>query len=124
MSKSSCHIFLLFLLVVILSSCSNPNCSELPYSFESYENAIERIQGSTYEYSDNFTASESSWINSFEYFSCDGVTGYLIMHTGGREYLHSNVPIEIWLELMDSDSKGEFYNSNLRGKFQMETNSD
>jgi hypothetical protein len=36
----------------------------------------------------------------------------------GRLYDYSNVPYSVFEELILADSKGEFYNQNIRGRYQ------
>ncbi len=56
----------------------------------------------------------SSAIRAVGYFG--GVL--TIKFTSGRVYDHPGVPVWIFLGLMAASSKGSFYNSYIRGKYQ------
>jgi hypothetical protein len=47
----------------------------------------------------------------------DGVLA-VQFHTSDTIYEHPHVPPEIFEGLMQAESKGEFYNQNIRGRYQ------
>jgi lysyl-tRNA synthetase class 2 len=57
---------------------------------------------------------ESSAIRAVGY---DGSTLTVEFHNG-RTYDHPHVPCEIYVGLMQAESKGEFYNKRIRGKYR------
>lgn len=64
--------------------------------------------------------SKSSWINQASYFSSDGITGIFICSTStGKEYIHKEVPLDIWKNFKNSTSKGNSYNKDIKNKFQL-----
>jgi len=107
-----------FLASLFIISCSSKNCDEIPSKFNSYEQAINEIQNSSFEFQES-TSKSSSWINDAIYYSCDMKTGFLIIETSKQEYIHKDVPIKVWKEFNNSSSLGKYYNQNIKHKFQL-----
>jgi len=61
----------------------------------------------------------SGWIKRAEYYSCNGETGYLILHLDkGQNYLHQNLPLSVWKAFVNASSYGSFYTKRIRGNYQ------
>ena len=107
---------------MFIVSCSKKNCSDINYNFSSYNNAIEIVQNSSFAIEEKVDT-DSSWIDSIEYYSCDEVSGYLIINTKkDKSYIHKNVPILVWNEFKKADSFGKFYNQNIKSNYYLEIN--
>lgn len=115
MKKLICLNFLF----LILNSCTGKDCKLLPNSFSSYSHALTEIRKSDFAINETIDTSKSSWIEGLEYHSCDSKVGFLILKTKDREYIHQGVPVSLWKRLKTSPSFGTFYNSELKGKFQL-----
>ena len=88
--------------------------------FENYADAIAAVRATSFHYSDKMPTPESSWIAGAEYYSCDGKTGFFILVLDeGREYIHANVPREVWENFKHAASKGEYYNGVLKGRYRL-----
>lgn len=109
-------IYLVASLFII--GCTSKNCDEIPSKFNSYEQAINEIQNSSFEFQET-TSRSSSWINDADYYSCDMKTGFLIIETSKKEYIHKDVPIKVWKEFNNSSSLGKYYNQNIKNRFQL-----
>ena len=109
------------LFIFICLSCSNDtNCDSLDYNFSNYSNAIQIIEKAKFAFKDELTP-KSEWIISAYFFSCNKKDGFLIIKTEkGKEYIHSDLPIEIWINLKNSESFGSYYSKKIRGKYQLE----
>ena len=119
---NSVKIKILFFVTIIITSCNHKNCSEISSKFTSYDEAIELVQNSSFAIEEKVNT-DSSWIDSIEYYSCDKLTGYLIINTKkGGSYIHENVPIQVWNEFENADSFGRFYNQNIKGNYYLEIN--
>ena len=95
-------------------------CKDIPEKFYSYSSAIRAIRAADFEYTDNIPEGSSSWIITAEYFSCDGNFGYFIFSTDkGNEYIHENVPKNLWNAFKNADSKGTFYDKNIRKMYKL-----
>ena len=101
-------------------SCHSQDCHKLPERFTSYAQAISLVKRSTFKIEETANTSNSSWITSAKYYSCDGNTGYLIYTTHkGHEYIHNELPTYIWEEFKKAQSKGSYYNANLKNRYQV-----
>jgi hypothetical protein len=109
-------------LVLILVSCRKDNCTEISSKFTSYDDAIEIVKSTDFSVEEKVNT-DSSWIDSIEYYSCDEVFGYLIVNTKkGGSYIHENVPIHVWNKFKNADSFGRFYNQNIKGNYYLDIN--
>lgn len=113
-----------YLLIIIIFTFSvksrGQDCRDLPLKFNTYQEAISRIRNSNFVLKESLVVSNSSWISSAKYFSCDNQRGYLIYVTlNGREYIHDKVPVGIWQSFKRAESKGEYYIRHIKGKFKL-----
>ena len=113
-------VFLICLLSVISTVCLSQDCKNLPTSFSSYSAAITAVKNASFAISETANTTNSSWITSAEYYSCDGSKGYFIFSTNdGYEYIHKGVPISVWRGFKSAASKGTYYTQNIKGRYQM-----
>lgn len=115
-------IYLLFFSFAFTFSCNGQNCKEITTEFDSYQSALDVIKSSEFKISDNCDTSKSSWIYNAEYFSCDEESGFLLLTTKTKTYIHQNVPIKIWNEFKKAESFGSFYSIRIKGKYQLNLN--
>lgn len=111
-------IFLIFSLLIGLH-CYSQDCNKLSNGFNSFEQASKLIFNSTFAFTDNADVSDSSWITSAKYYSCDNKTGFFILKTSNKIYSHQKVIKTLWQNLIKAKSKGSFYSKNIRGKYQL-----
>lgn len=109
--------YILFLLF-ILSSCGQ-NCKELPSTYKSYEEAKMIVSSVHFKFTDDCNVSESSFITSANYYSCDKLTGYFIVGMNDKKYIFQNMPYEVWESFKKAESKGKFYNREIRGRYHL-----
>jgi hypothetical protein len=102
-------------------SCGK-KCDEIPNSFSNYDQAKEIVLSLNFKLTDKADVSDSSWITSAKYFSCDGLSGFFVIETGNRTYIHQDMPYEVWKNFKNADSKGSFYSRNIRGRYQLKLN--
>jgi hypothetical protein len=102
-------------------SCNAQNCNTLP-KFTSYNQAISVVQNSNFKIDESVNTSKSGWILSAHYYSCDGKTGFFIIQTRPRKYIHANMPISVWQQFKKADSFGAFYNYNIKGRYRLYLN--
>lgn len=112
------NCILLFVFVIMLS-CSGQNCNEITDNFSSYQSALKIIKMSEFNISDSCDTSKSSWIYDAEYYSCDGESGFLLLTTKTKIYIHKNVPIKVWNEFKKAESFGSFYSGNIKNRYQL-----
>lgn len=79
------------------------------------EAAVKATYGSDDERSGRFLPVESSVMTTIEY---DEDTAELdITFTGGKTYRYRDVPVEIYADLLDAKSKGQFFNERIKKAF-------
>ena len=111
-------VLILFILASIASEAQD--CSKLPESFTSYSQAIQLVKNCTFQLKDVANTSNSSWITSARYYSCDGRSGYFIYTTNrGYEYIHKGVPTYVWEGFKNAPSKGSYYDHNIKGRYRL-----
>jgi hypothetical protein len=113
-------IFILFFLQLSLFVCYSQDCRSLPSKFNSYEQAKSKVKHTHFKYSDRINTTKSSWIRGASYYSCDGLSGYLIIQTNRNDYIHQGVPIKIWSEFKNAASFGSFYNSQIKNRYKLQ----
>jgi len=94
------------------------DCDELPSTFSSYEEALVKIFNANFRYSDNITITNSSWIRSASYYSCDGNLGFFIIKTDKQYYIHKDLPISVWKSFKSSTSFGTYYSHYIKSEYQ------
>ncbi len=110
-------LFAAFLLTFV--SCTSQDCKNLPQSFNSYSSATKQVKSATFKIKESANTSGSSWIQSANFYSCDGVKGYFIFKAQGKEYIHAGVPVDVWIGFKNAGSKGGYYNRNIKGQFKV-----
>jgi hypothetical protein len=114
---------LVFLLLVgcqfSIASSKAQSCNQMTDEFTSYIQAINSVKHSSFKFTDEIITSKSSWIRAASYYSCDGKTGYFIFKTDEKEYIHANMPVEIWNAFKNAPSYGSFYNRNIKYRYQL-----
>ena len=98
------------------------DCAQLPNNFSSYDQAIHLVRSSSFKISETVNTSRSSWVRGAEYYSCDGYTGYFIIETSNRIYIHANMPISVWRQFKNARSFGSFYDYDIKGRYRLYLN--
>jgi len=99
-------------------SCKSQNCNNIDLQNKNYKEAIQEIKQANFNLTEKVNTN-SSWIKSIEYYSCDEITGFLIMITKKEtQYIHRAVPVNLWYKFKSANSFGRFYTSNIKGKYQ------
>jgi hypothetical protein len=109
----------LITLLTYFSCLNGQDCNRLPSTFSSYEQAVSLVKSSTFKIREGVDTSKSSWIRGATFFSCDGKSGFLIIKTDSKEYIHQNVPIKIWRGFISARSFGSYYSNYIRGKYRL-----
>lgn len=107
------------ILIAFTSVLQAQDCKQLPKSFSSYAEAIRAVKSSTFAITESANTSNSSWMTSADYYSCDGKIGYFIYTTNrGYEYIHKGVPLSVWNGFKAASSKGSYYNQHIKDRYQ------
>lgn len=113
------NLIILFISFLTFTSCNGQDCNTIQNDFDSYKSALKTIKSSNFQISENCDTSKSSWIYNAEYFSCNKKTGFLLIKTKSKTYIHKEVPIEKWNEFKKGESFGKYYNKNIKNRFQL-----
>ena len=109
---------LCFIIPTLLFSCSqNSSCDKLPTQFSTYDEAQSKIKSSYFKIKEDANTSNSSWIKSASFYSCDGTSGFFILQTDKKEYLYSDMPYGVWTEFKNAESLGTFYNKKIKHNY-------
>ncbi len=111
----------LLLLLFSLISCGQ-DCKNLPGVYKSYEEAKQLVLAAHFKFTDNCDVSESSFITSADYYSCDGLVGYFVVGMNDKKYIFQDMPVGIWRDFKKAESKGRYFNGNIKGRFSLKTN--
>ncbi|WP_414649339.1 KTSC domain-containing protein [Daejeonella sp.] len=114
------NIFLWYLVSVFMQQ----PCRDLPSSFRSYQEAINKISSASFVQTDNANTSKSSFITSANFYSCNGQTGYLIIGINNRPYIHKDLPVKLWYQFKNARSFGTFYTQHIRNKYRLSLTSN
>ncbi|MCF8426090.1 MAG: KTSC domain-containing protein [Bacteroidia bacterium] len=118
----------LFFVLTLLTAIffTNPiiaqNCNYLPKKFNSYSQALKEVRKADFKINDWQNTSSSSWIRGAYFYSCDGLKGYLIIESDNKNYIHANVPLNVWRQFKLANSFGSFYANNIRGRYLLPLN--
>lgn len=118
-------IIVYIFIISTLISCSSKaqDCKNLQQTFSSYKAAIDKIRSTSFKFTDRLPSGKSSWITSANYYSCDGVSGYLIYTTKkAGQYIHQQVPLFIWQNFKNATSSGSYYDKNIKGRYKLPLN--
>jgi hypothetical protein len=110
------------LLIVSLSASAQVNCTNLSTSFSSYDDAISKVRNSNFKFIERANTSRSSWIRDAAFYSCDKQYGFVIVETSQGNYIHFNVPLNVWYEFKRAHSFGTFYNTRIRNRYKLVLN--
>lgn len=93
------------------------DCQSMTSSFSSNDEAKEAIQKTEFKMTDSITESNSAWIGSAHFYSCDEQTGYFILVTDQQEYMHAGITVDMWNDFKAATSHGAFYNAQIRDRY-------
>ena len=119
--KIKMKVLLLFLIIISCNSTAQ-NCKSLPEHFKSYQEAISLVKNSKFEIVETVNTSKSLWIQSAYYYSCNRVTGYFILKAHGKEYIHQDMPLDVWKNFKNASSFGSYYDAHIKHKYQLYLN--
>jgi len=98
------------------------SCADLPTSFTSYTEAMDRIRSASFRIAEEQNTDESSWVRGAEFYSCDGASGFFILRTDNQDYIHVDVPIAVWQGFKEASSFGSYYTANIRKRYRLGLN--
>lgn len=120
------YFIISFLLLIgcVKENPTNSECLKITASAKSHSEATKAVESAEFRFVDSVDTSESSWIRSAKYYSCDGEVGYFIYATDKKKYIHQNVPVEVWNSFKGAKSFGKFYHKKIKNKYKLTLNDD
>lgn len=111
----------LVVLSFLLCSCGEKTCADLK-TFKNKESAIALVEEMNFPYDQTHTFLNTEWIKEARFKSCDNASGFLIYsdRNTNAKHMHQDVPMDIWLGLLQDAYKGNFYNVKIRGKYKVQ----
>jgi hypothetical protein len=94
--------------------------SDAPPRFATYDEAIDWVRNSSGLSCQSTDTERSSWIHSAEFCSDGSGVGYAIFELRDKEYIHADVPESVWIEFTQAPSLGQYYDFNIRGRYNLE----
>ncbi|MCC5931834.1 MAG: KTSC domain-containing protein [Cyclobacteriaceae bacterium] len=89
-------------------------CADLPDHFANVETALDFIRNCRFEFEEAFEALAVRGIRNVSYHSCDKESGYLVLVTHDRTFIHKEVPIKIWEAFKYAESIETYYRLNIK----------
>lgn len=83
---------------------------------------MEQIRSATFLIAEELNTDESSWVRGAEFHSCDGTTGFFILRTADRDYIHVDVPVAVWQGFKEASSFGSYYTANIKRRYRLGLN--
>lgn len=118
MKKIWKHITLAIIILLTLTTQAQ-ECRTIRTEFQTYPQALLLIKSTDFEFTDSADTRKSDWIYGAEYYSCDGETGYFLITTAKKTYIHQGMPIRVWYEFKNAQSLGSYYSKRIRGNYQL-----
>ncbi len=104
------------------SILSDFDCDDMQSNFTTYDEAKEVIEGTVFRIEETVNTSKSSWVRGASYYSCDGITGFFLILTDSQDYLHSDVPVNVWKGFKNAESFGSYYNKFIKNQYPFTLN--
>jgi hypothetical protein len=103
------YIFILLYLALIIQQAS----AGAPPTFRSYEQAVDWYQSQKLE----TIYPRSTAIYQASYHERDSVLLIYFVSKPSKGYVYGGVPLKIWNEFKNADSKGGYYNARIKGRY-------
>jgi hypothetical protein len=118
--KTKANLLVWSALLILLAYSCGRSCADLPKTFKNYEAAIDQVEAASFAIDETVKTPESSWIKSATFSSCDGNLGFFLLRVKDETYIYQDVPLELWEGFKQTDSKGGFYNREIKGRYKLQ----
>ena len=93
-------------------------CDSLDLKGLEKQQSIKILQETRFRYQQEFRLTRPQGLKRGAYYSCDGRKGYLVVTYDDRNYLYSDVPLQVWEKLITSSDPQEYFLKNIKNVFQ------
>ncbi|MDZ7606580.1 MAG: hypothetical protein U5K79_13550 [Cyclobacteriaceae bacterium] len=90
----------------------NVSCDSLKVPPGDLPVALDLLKGATYRYSKKFRMTRKNGLQGGEFYSCNGITGFLIVRYDNQEVLYMNFDKTDWESFTSSSDPEGFYIDN------------
>jgi len=90
----------------------NVSCDSLKLPADDLPAALVLLKEATYRYSKKFRLTRKNGLQAGEYYSCNGIKGFLITRYDNIEVLYMNIDINVWESFTSSADPEGFYLDN------------
>lgn len=87
-----------------VTTCDSLNLKSVPSDLR-----LKTVRKTKFRFRQSFKLTRQKGFQSGEYFSCDNISGYLILKYNGVEMLYHEVKKEIWKALISSSDPEGYY---------------
>lgn len=111
-------ILIALIFVGLFLNAKEENCSSVTGEWKTEKDAITSIEQTTFNFSESLLPTQSSWLTSAHYYTCDNEYGYLIIKSQRKTFIHQDVPMAVWESLKNAKSTGGYYNFYIKNKYR------
>lgn len=109
-------IKLLFAVFTFAFYSCRTGCDSIPDHFSGYEEAKQFVRSASFKISEELPIEGGKQVKSFEFYSCNNSSGFLIMNTTDKDYIYDNIPVSEWDRLKEADNPLGYYRDNIKGQ--------
>ena len=117
--KKSTLLIIIFFAGLYLDA-SEDRCSLFQENWKSEKEAVKYIENTTFLSSESLTPNENSWVTSVRFYTCNEESGYLIIKSINKTFVHQEVPMDIWNALKKTRTTGGYYNFYIKNNYKLE----
>lgn len=93
------------------------NCDTLDISSFPLKEAISTIELTTFRYQQQFKISRTYGVMNARFYSCDGISGYLVIRVDKKDFIYLEVPETKWRGLISSADINDFYDTEIKENY-------
>ncbi len=94
------------------TGCDSLNIGGLPAG-----EALTAIENTIFRFDQKFKLSRAEGLRAGHFYSCDGISGFLIVTSGQEKVIHKEVPKKVWDEFISTSGLEEFYTKRIQGSY-------
>ncbi len=95
------------------------NCDSLPETFESFDDALTKIESAKFRFTQNFKTTRRSGVMAAYYYSCESKDGYLILTLDGLRKIYGSFPRIGWKRLLETNDLDGYYQDEIRDNYKL-----
>jgi hypothetical protein len=93
-------------------------CDSLGIMENDFNNYLEKIQAATWRYTQSMHMNRPYGFRKADFYSCDVITGFLVIEIDDDKYIYTAVPVSLWEEFTKTSDPDAFIKTNIEDKFE------